>query len=48
MLAEALPGLDCVSMGPDLEEVHTCRERLHIASVQRTWDFLREVLKELR
>lgn len=41
-----LPGLDCVSMGPDLREVHTPRERLSISSVERTWRFLVEVLKE--
>ena len=39
--------LDCVSIGPDMENVHTSRERLHIASVARTWELLQQVLKEL-
>ena len=42
---EKLPALDCVSFGPDLTDIHTPRERMHIASVQRTWKLLCEVLK---
>ena len=45
ILGEKLPGLDCVSFGPDLTDIHTPRERMHIASVQRTWKLLCEVLK---
>lgn len=45
ILSEKLPGLDCVSIGPDLTEIHTPRERMHIASVRRTWELLLEVLK---
>lgn len=40
-----MPGLDCVSIGPDLSEIHTPRERLSISSTQRMWKFLVEVLK---
>ena len=47
LLSEKLPGLDCVSIGPDMQDIHTSRERLSIASTQRTWDFLLEVLKNL-
>lgn len=47
LLAEKLPGLDAVSMGPDMRDIHSTRERLSIASVQRTWDYLLEVLSEL-
>lgn len=38
VFAGKLPGLDCVSIGPDLFEIHTPRERLSISSVQRIWD----------
>ena len=48
ILAGKLPGLDCVSIGPDLTEIHTPRERMHIASVQRTWALVKEVLKRSR
>ena len=45
IFAGKIPGLDCVSMGPDLLEIHTPRERMSISSVQRVWKFLLEVLK---
>ena len=48
IFSEKLPGLDCVSFGPDLTDIHTPRERMHIASVQRTWALLWEVLKRSR
>ena len=47
LLSEKLPGLDCVSIGPDMHDIHTSREKLEIASTRRTWEFLLEVLKEL-
>ncbi len=47
ILGEKLPGLDCVSIGPDMKDIHTSRERLDIASTARTWAFLLEVLKAL-
>ncbi len=47
LLGQKLPGLDCVSIGPDMQDIHTSRERLHIASTERTWRFLLEVLKQL-
>ena len=43
-----LPGLDCVSMGPDLTEIHTCREKLYISSVQRLWTMVLEALKRMK
>ncbi len=45
LFAGKMPGLDCVSIGPDLMEIHTPRERMSISSVQRVWKFLVEVLK---
>lgn len=47
LLCDKLPGLDCVSIGPDMKDIHTSRERLDIASTKRTWEFLLEVLKSL-
>lgn len=47
LFAEKLPGLDCVSIGPQMHDIHTSRERLEIASTERTWNFLLEVLKNL-
>ena len=47
LFSEKLPGLDCVSIGPQMEDIHTSRERLEIASTERTWNFLLEILKNL-
>ena len=47
LLGEKLPGLDCVSIGPQMHDIHTSREKLDIASTRRTWEFLLEVLKAL-
>ena len=43
-----IPELDCISIGPDVVNVHTPRERLRIASTWRTWAFLRETLRRLK
>ncbi|MEF2838172.1 MAG: aminoacyl-histidine dipeptidase [Oscillospiraceae bacterium] len=47
LFTEKLPGLDCVSIGPQMHDIHTSRERLEIGSTQRTWEFLLAVLKNL-
>ena len=48
MFAGKLPGLDCVSVGPDLFDIHTFRERMPVSSVQRTWKLVLEVLKRMK
>ncbi len=47
ILCAKLPGVDCAAIGANMFDVHTSRERLEIASVKRTWDYLLEVLKTL-
>ena len=47
ILSDKLPGLDCVSIGPQMYDIHTSRERLSIASTAGTWEFVKAVLKEL-
>ena len=47
LLGEKLPGLDSVSLGPNMYDIHTSREKLDIASAQRIWEFLLAVLKKL-
>ena len=48
LLAEKLPGLDCVSIGPDMLDIHTAGERMCISSMARTWEFVKAILKESR
>ena len=47
ILSDKLPGLECVSIGPQMHDIHTSRERLEIASTERTWNFLLETLRSL-
>ena len=47
LLGEKLEGLDAVSIGPEMHDIHTSRERLGIASTGRMWEFIKAVLKAL-
>ena len=40
----AIEGLDCVSIGPEMHDVHTVNEHLSISSTARTWEYLLRVL----
>ncbi|MCI7594839.1 MAG: aminoacyl-histidine dipeptidase [Lachnospiraceae bacterium] len=44
---EKIPQLDCVSIGPDMKDIHTTEETMSISSVCRTWEFLCQVLREV-
>ena len=46
VLAAKIPGLDCISIGPNLLEIHTPRERMSVSSVERVWKMIKEVLKK--
>lgn len=46
LLTAKIPGLDCVSIGPDMADVHTTEESFSIESVARMWDYLLAVLAE--
>lgn len=41
------PELDCVSMGPDIFDIHTYDERLSLSSAERTFELLCSVLAAL-
>ena len=43
-----MEGLDCVSLGPDMKDIHTSEERLSIASTERVWNYLLKVLEALK
>lgn len=48
LFAGKLPGLDCVSFGPDMKDIHTPKESMDVGSVQRTWEYVLEILKRLK
>lgn len=45
---EKIPGLDCVSFGPDMSDIHTTEETLSISSTERMWNYLLKVLENIR
>ncbi|MBQ8558362.1 MAG: aminoacyl-histidine dipeptidase [Tyzzerella sp.] len=46
ILSSKVEGLDCISIGPDMSDVHTPDEKISISSVARVWEFLKAVLAE--
>ncbi len=41
------PGLDMISMGPTIKGAHSPDEKVHIDSVRKFWDFVKEILKHI-
>jgi dipeptidase D len=48
LFGEKMEGLDMISIGPNLYDVHTPEEHMSISSTQRTWEYLVAVLKEMK
>jgi len=44
LLLEKIPDLDAISMGPQMHDIHTTKERMDVASVERTWRLLLSIL----
>ena len=48
LFAGKMLGLDCVSFGPDMKNIHTSWESMDVASVQRTWKYTLAILERLK
>ena len=48
LFAYKIPELDCVSMGPDMKNIHTTEEELSISSTKRVWEFLQKLLEDMK
>lgn len=48
IFAKKYKGIDLISFGPDMYDVHTPKERLSISSTARVYDYLIGLLKELK
>lgn len=48
VLSNKISGLDCISIGPELYDVHTVNERLSISSTQKLFALLIDLLKECK
>lgn len=47
LFKQKLPNTEMISFGPDMADVHTPNEHLSIKSVERTWEFMKVLLKSL-
>ncbi len=48
IIGERYPGMDMLSFGPTLEMVHSPEERIHIDTVEKYWNFLLGILKNMK
>lgn len=48
LLKEKMKDTEMISFGPQLIDVHTANEHMSISSVERVWNFLVELLKEIK
>lgn len=47
IIGEKYPSMDMISFGPTIKGAHSPKERVSISSVQKFWDFLLEILKNI-
>ncbi len=47
ILSDKIDGLDAVSIGPNMFDIHTPSERLSISSAKRTYDYVCKILQKL-
>ncbi len=45
ILSEKIPDLDCISIGPDMQDIHSTKEKLSVKSVANVWEYIKAVLK---
>lgn len=48
ILNEAISGMDSLSIGPNLFDVHSVNEHIEAASAERTANFVKEMLKDIK
>ena len=48
VFADALSGLDCISIGPEMHDIHTTGERLGIRSTKEIYEIVIDVLSALK
>ena len=48
IIADRNPGMDMISIGPDLRYPHCPDEKVHIGAIGKVWDFMAVLLKDLK
>ena len=44
LISDKIQGIDCISFGPDMKNVHTTEEQLSISSTERVWEYIKRVI----
>ncbi len=44
ILSEKIENLDCISIGPDMQDIHSAKEKLSVKSTANVWEYLKAVL----
>jgi dipeptidase D len=47
ILSEKIENLDCISIGPDMKDIHSTGEKLSVKSTANVWEYLVKVLAEM-
>ena len=47
ILSGKIEGLDIVSFGPDMQDIHTSKERLNIESTKRVYDYIKNIIESI-
>ncbi len=45
LLSDKIEDLDCISIGPDMQDIHSTKEKLSVKSTSNVWEYLKAVLK---
>jgi len=48
VFSSGIKGLDCISVGPEIMDIHTTRERLSVSSTKDVYEIILAVLKECK
>jgi len=48
IIGDHYPGMDMISLGPDLVAVHSPDEKINIQSAANVWDYLLDILKNIK
>ncbi len=48
IIGNKFPGMDMISIGADLKNAHSPDEKVNIEAIGKVWDFVAELLKELK
>ena len=48
VIGDIYPGSDMISFGPTIRNPHCPDESLHLPSIEKVWDFLKALLREIR